>query len=106
MAEFVKVARVGEIPPGSVKQVVVGAATICVANVDGQLYAIGDTCTHQEGPLSEGTLEGHVVTCPWHAAEFDVRSGAVLALPAAEPVPAYDVKVEGGDVLVATEPRG
>lgn len=106
MAEFVKVAQVDEVPPGSLKQIVVGTATLCLANVDGQFYAIGDTCTHQEGPLSEGTLEGPVVTCPWHAAEFDVRTGAVLALPAAEPVPAYDVRVEGSDVLVATEPRG
>ncbi len=105
MAEFVKVARVDEVPPGSLKQVVVGTATLCLANVGGQFYAIGDECTHQGGPLSEGILEGHVVTCPWHAAEFDVRTGSALALPAVEPVAVHEVKVEGGDVLVATEPR-
>ncbi len=105
MAEYVKVARVDEIAPGSMKLVVVNGVPVCLANLEGQIHAIGDTCTHEGGPLSEGTLEGHVVACPWHGAEFDVRTGAVLAMPAVEPVPSYDVKVEAGDVLVATEPR-
>ncbi len=97
---FVTVARVGEIPEGGVKVVRVEDQAVAVFHVDGQYFAIDDVCTHDGGPLAEGALEGHVIECPRHGARFDVRSGAVLCLPAIAPVPTYAVKVEGDEIKV------
>jgi nitrite reductase/ring-hydroxylating ferredoxin subunit len=100
MGDWVTVCRADEIAPGQGKQVEVGGRAIAVFNVDGTYYAIGGECTHQGGPLGEGELNGTTVTCPWHAAEFDVTTGKALALPATEDVPVYRTAVEGGEVRV------
>lgn len=100
MAEFVKVARVGEIAPGEGKAVDAEGKRIALFNVDGAFHAIDDTCTHRGGPLSEGMVVGREVTCPWHGAVFDVTSGAVLAMPAPRHVARYDVRVNGEDIEV------
>lgn len=97
---FVTVARVGEIPEGGVKVVRVDEQDIAVFLIDGNYYAIDDICTHDGGPLAEGTLEGCVIECPRHGAKFDVTTGAVKAMPATAPVPTYDVKVEGDEIRV------
>lgn len=97
---FVKVATVEEIAPGKAKRVEIGEESIAIFNVDGEFYAVGDTCSHEEASLSEGDLFDHVVECPLHGAEFDLRTGDALCLPAVVPVPAYEVKVEGEAVLV------
>jgi 3-phenylpropionate/trans-cinnamate dioxygenase ferredoxin component len=99
MGEFVKVASAGAIPVGSGVTVEVGAKVIAVFNCNGTLYAIDDTCPHQGGPLGEGELEGHVVTCPWHEWRYDVRSGVNVDDEACK-VTSYSVRVEGDDVLV------
>jgi 3-phenylpropionate/trans-cinnamate dioxygenase ferredoxin subunit len=95
---YVSVATQGEIPPGGVKVVRLDETEVAVFNVDGVYHAIEDVCTHDGGPLAEGTLEGHVVECPRHGARFDVRTGAVLCFPATAPVPTYRVRVVGDDV--------
>lgn len=100
MPGFIKVAQVGEIRPGQKKVVDVGGVPVVVVNLDGQFFAVEDICTHDGGPLGEGDLEGHQIICPRHGARFDVRTGAVLAMPAFEPVPTYAVRVEGDDILV------
>ena len=100
MADFVKVAAVGDIPPGSGKTVEVGDKPIAVFNCDGTFYAIDDTCPHQGGPLGEGEVEGTIVTCPWHEWRYDVRTGVNTEDPGCK-VSAYAVKVEGEDLLVA-----
>ncbi len=100
MAKYVRVAGVDEIPPGTKKIVEVDGALVVVVNLDGEFYAVEDVCTHDGGPLGEGRLEDGVIICPRHGARFDVRTGDALSLPAFEPVPTYEVKVEGGDVLV------
>jgi 3-phenylpropionate/trans-cinnamate dioxygenase ferredoxin component len=82
MPEFVKVAKTGDIAPGEGKGVDVGERRIALFNVDGTFYAIDDTCTHRGGPLSDGMVLGNEVTCPWHGAVFDVRTGSVRGLPA------------------------
>jgi nitrite reductase/ring-hydroxylating ferredoxin subunit len=69
-------------------------------DVQGEVFALSDTCTHRGGPLSEGELEGTMVTCPWHGAEFDVRTGGVLGPPAATGVQSYPVKVTGNDIAI------
>jgi nitrite reductase/ring-hydroxylating ferredoxin subunit len=97
---FVKVATTEEIAPGTAKQVTVNGRTLALFNVEGTFYAIDDTCPHRGGPLSEGFLEGTIVTCPWHAADFDVTTGQHLSPPAPTSVAAYKVQVVGNEVQV------
>jgi nitrite reductase/ring-hydroxylating ferredoxin subunit len=73
---------------------------IAVFNVDGDFYAIDDTCTHEEYSLAEGYIDGDVVECALHMAKFSIRTGKVLSLPATRGVATYDVKVEDGVVFV------
>jgi nitrite reductase/ring-hydroxylating ferredoxin subunit len=98
--EFVKVARLGEVPPGEMTVIELEGHLICLVWVAGRLYAVEDDCTHVGGPLDEGELDGEVLTCPWHLARFDVRTGRVLRGPARDDLPTYSVRVEGEDVLV------
>ena len=102
MAKFRTVAMVSEVGPGQVRHVELdGSIQICLANVDGAFYAIGNACTHQGGPLAKGELDGTIVTCPWHGAMFDVLSGEVQGPPADDSEPAYNVRVRGDEVQVA-----
>ncbi len=101
MPGLVKVARVADIPPGRKKIVEVDGVEIVIVNLDGAFYALEDVCTHDGGPLGEGTLEGCQLICPRHGARFDVRTGAALTMPAVEPAPTYEVQVEGDDIFVA-----
>ena len=98
--DFVKVAETKDIQPSTMKAVEVAGEKICVANVEGKYYAIGNVCTHVGGPLAEGTLEGYEVECPWHGSKFDVRSGEPTRPPARRPEPTYEVKVEGNNLLI------
>jgi glycine betaine catabolism B len=98
--DFVKVADTKDIPSTKMKEIQVDGENICVANVEGKYYAIGSICTHEGGPLADGMLEGHEVECPWHGSKFDVRTGEVTNPPASEPESAYEVKVEGDNILL------
>jgi nitrite reductase/ring-hydroxylating ferredoxin subunit len=101
MAEFKTVAKVDEVPPGTLKQIMLDVDTqICLANVDGTLYAINGECTHMSGPLGEGELDGTTVTCPWHGGEFNVTTGELVGGPPDDPVAVYQVRVEGDEVQV------
>ena len=100
MAEFIKALATTDLPAGKTTAVEVNGKKIAVFNIDGTFYAIDDTCTHRGGSLSEGEVDGTVVTCPLHGAEFDVTNGQVLGSPAPRGVTSYEVKVEGGDVMV------
>ena len=100
MSKLVKVASAADIPPGSGKSVEVEGKRIAVFNVDGRFYAIDDTCPHRGGPLSEGELDGEVVTCPWHRSTFNVTTGAVLSAPARDGVRHYAVQDSGGELSV------
>ncbi len=103
MAEFVKVADRNELAPGERKIVEVDGRFIALFNVGGEFYAIEDVCTHDDGPLGEGELDGYTIECPRHGAQFDIRDGRVLRFPAVTPVPWFEVKVEGDDVLVKVD---
>lgn len=107
---FVKVARASEIPLGKMKMVKLEGKEILIANVEGKYYALGNICTHRGGKLSEGTLQGTVVTCPRHGAKFDVATGKVISGPkilfrrlGTDPEPTFKVKVEGGDISLKLE---
>jgi nitrite reductase/ring-hydroxylating ferredoxin subunit len=100
MGEFVKVAKASDIAPGEAKAVEAGGKILALFNINGTFYAIDDTCTHRGGPLSEGTVEGAEVTCPWHGAVFDITSGTVLGAPAPRDVARYPVRVSGEDIEV------
>lgn len=97
---FTRVAAVQEVPPGKGKQVTVNNRPIAVFNVDGNFYAIDDTCTHRGAPLWEGELHGNEVECPWHGARFDLTTGAPLCLPARSGVASYKVQVVGDEVQI------
>jgi 3-phenylpropionate/trans-cinnamate dioxygenase ferredoxin subunit len=100
MAEFVAVSRADELEEGGMKAFDVRGTRIAVANVDGTFYAFDDTCTHMACSLAGGDLEETTVTCPCHASEFDVTSGAVLEGPAREPVETYRTRTESGGLEI------
>ncbi|MBI3320565.1 MAG: non-heme iron oxygenase ferredoxin subunit [Candidatus Omnitrophica bacterium] len=97
---FFAVATLTDVPVGGIKCIEVQGTPVALCNVEGRIFAVGNVCTHDAGPLSGGTLEDYALECPRHGARFDVRSGKVLCLPAAVPIPTYEVKVEGDEVKV------
>ncbi|MGD9535497.1 MAG: Rieske 2Fe-2S domain-containing protein [Candidatus Nitrosocosmicus sp.] len=97
---FIRVADIKDIQPSQMKEVQVEGESVCIANVGGKYYAIGNICTHEGGPLADGTLHGYEVECPWHNSKFDVRTGKVTSPPADKPEPIYEVKIEGNDIFI------
>lgn len=93
--EFITVTTIQQIPDGTLAAFDVRGTAVAVANVGGTYYAFGDTCTHEQCSLADGDLAGTTVTCMCHGAEFDVRSGKVLAPPAPLPVTVYRTRIEG-----------
>jgi 3-phenylpropionate/trans-cinnamate dioxygenase ferredoxin component len=102
MAEIIDVCPVSELPPGAMRLVIWEDLEIGVFNCDGTIYAIEDRCSHDDGPLVEGTLDQSrcTVECPRHGSQFDLRTGQPLTLPAYEPVDTFPVLVEDGMVRV------
>ena len=98
--EYIPVATVDEIPNGTRKLFEIDGEPIAVFNIAGEYFAIADVCSHDDGPVAEGELDGYEIECPRHGAHFDVRSGKVLSLPAAVDIPSYPVRVEGDEILV------
>jgi len=98
--EFVGVGQAGEFTEGGLKLVQAGEMPVLVTRVDGKLFAIANTCSHAGGPLNEGSIEGDVVTCPWHGSRFCVRDGAVRGGPATFSQPSLAVQEEDGQVNV------
>ncbi len=98
--DFVKVAETKDVQASQMIAVEVNGEKICIANVEGRYYAIGNVCTHMGGPLAEGKLEEHVVQCPWHGSRFDIRTGEVVRPPAIRPEPTYEVKEENNNILI------
>ncbi len=99
----VKIARLDEVEPGKVKVFNLGQEAIALCNVDGKIYAVKDVCTHDDGPLGEGELNGCQIECPRPGARFDVTTGKAMSLPAVLPVPTYKVDVQGSDIFVSLE---
>lgn len=98
--EFVQIVEAAELTPGERLLVEVDEQPIAIFNVDGKYYAIGDVCTHDDGPLGDGELDGYQIICPRHGARFDIRSGKAMTLPAFVDTPWYPVRVQDGWVEV------
>ena len=98
--DFVKVADTKDIQPSQMKEVEVNGERVCLANIEGKYYAIGNVCTHLGGPLSQGKLEGYEVQCPWHGSRFDIRTGKVVRSPAMRSEPTYEIKIEENDNIL------
>jgi 3-phenylpropionate/trans-cinnamate dioxygenase ferredoxin subunit len=98
--EFIPVAAVEELKGGGRLFLEIDEKPIVILNVDDHYYAIADVCSHDDGPVGEGTLEGFEIICPRHGARFDVRTGRVLALPAFVDIPAYPVRVVGDQIEI------
>ncbi len=100
MNDYQPVCKVADLPEGGKTVVEVGDRLVALFHVGGKFWAIDDLCTHDGGPLAEGELDGYTIACPRHGAQFDIRTGRVLSMPATQDTPAHEVKVEGDDVLV------
>ena len=101
MTDFIKVAKLDDLEDGDLMAVEVDGEPVCLAKVDGEVYAFTDNCTHISGPLNEGELDDDVLTCPWHGAQFNVRTGKVLRGPARQDIQTYAVQVDNDDILVS-----
>jgi 3-phenylpropionate/trans-cinnamate dioxygenase ferredoxin subunit len=100
MSDFVRVCKVSDVPDPGKQVFEVDERFVVLFHVAGEFYALDDACTHDGGPLGEGTLDGYVIACPRHGATFDIRTGDVLSMPAVSATIAHQVKVEGGEVFV------
>ena len=100
MADFVKVAALSELPPGQKRVVAYDDEEVGLINLDGTIYAVANICTHDDGPLLEGQIEGKHIVCPRHGARFNLETGA-QTFPAFSPLPRFNVKLEGDDILIA-----
>lgn len=96
---FVKVGSVAALPPGSVMQVELGEDTVAVCNADGEIHALDGVCPHAGGPLGQGALHGTTLVCPWHAWEYDCRTGVCVFSDEVK-LDKFAVRIEGDDILV------
>ena len=100
MAEWIRVAALEDCPPGSLRSVMLGMIPVVIANVDGTVYAVVDQCSHEDLPLSDGSLEGTTLVCEYHGARFDLSSGAPRGLPAVKPVKTFPVEVREDGIYI------
>jgi 3-phenylpropionate/trans-cinnamate dioxygenase ferredoxin subunit len=98
--EFYEITAAEEVPNGERLFVEIDEVYLVVFNIAGDIYAIEDVCSHDDGPLGDGDLEGHEVICPRHGARFDVRTGKALTFPAVEDISAYPVQIVDGKIQV------
>lgn len=101
MDGYVKVATRSEIPAGTMKTMSVNGKLVVLVNVDGEFFAVSDTCSHAQCSLGgNGMLDGNVITCGCHGAQFDAKNGKVLSLPAPTDIASYEVKIDGDDIYI------
>lgn len=98
--EFLPVANVDELENGKRLIFEIDGLPIALFNIAGEYFAIADICSHDDGPVAEGEVDGFEVECPRHGARFDIKTGKVLTLPAVVDIPAYPVRVEGNEIHI------
>lgn len=97
---YIEVAPLAELPPGERLFIEIDGKPIVLINVDGKIYAIADLCTHDDGPLGEGEVDGHEIICPRHGARFDLRDGRAVSLPAVVDTHWYRVRIVEGMIEI------
>ena len=103
--DFLQIAPAGELPEGERMFIEVEGRSIVIFNLAGKLYAIGDVCSHDNGPVGDGEIEEQWIICPRHGARFDIRTGKATSLPAVVDIPSYPVRVAGGMIEIGL-PKG
>jgi len=103
MPNFIHVANISDIPPGTAKVVDVQNVEVALFNLEGTIYAIDNMCQHAGGPLGEGTIKGDIVVCPWHGYRYHIKTGKYLKNPDMS-VACYQVRVEDGKIAVSVSP--
>ena len=103
LIEYFQVAGVDDLENGERLYVEIGELELVIFNIAGEIFAIGDVCSHDGAPLGEGELEDHDVICPRHGARFDIRSGKATGLPAVVDIPAYPVRIRDGQIEVGIQ---
>ena len=98
--EFYEIAEKDDLPNGERLFVEIGENYLVIFNIAGDIFAIADLCSHDDGPLGDGEVEGHTIACPRHGARFDLQTGEALTFPAVEAIPAYPVRVRNGSIEV------
>jgi 3-phenylpropionate/trans-cinnamate dioxygenase ferredoxin subunit len=98
--EYLDIAPESELPNGERLFIEVEGKSLVIFNIAGQYYSIGDICSHDDGPVGDGDIEGHNIVCPRHGGEFDVRTGQAVQMPAVVDIPAYPVRVVSGMIQV------
>jgi len=98
--EFIAIAHQEDLPNGERLFVEIDSEPVVVFNIAGDFFAIADLCSHDDGPLGDGDLEGYEINCPRHGASFDIRTGHVLSLPAIVDIPAYPTRVVNGQIEI------
>jgi len=106
LIEYVPVATVSDLPEGERLFVEIDDLELVVFNIAGVYFAIGDVCSHDDGPVGEGDIDDYEVICPRHGARFDIRSGKVNSLPAVVDIPAYPARVIGDQIEVGIPIEG
>jgi len=107
MPDPIRVCAIGDVAPGSAARFDVGGLRLCIVRIGDDFYAIGDRCSHEDYSLAEGEVfeEEREIECWKHGSTFSLLDGEPQSLPATKPVPVYDVKVDGDDVLVVMRPE-
>lgn len=100
MSQWIPIAKTYDLKPGEAVQIPLQGRSLALFQLEGEYYIIDDACSHAGGSLAEGAIAGDVVTCPWHGATFDIRTGESLSMPAHEGVAVYKVRVTGDDIEV------
>ncbi len=103
---FREIAKINELTEGQPKVFLLDERRVALCKRGSEILAFDDVCTHDDGPLAEGVLEGDVIECPRHGAKFNIRTGVVLSMPAPVPINTYAVKIDGDKVLVDMEAKG
>jgi 3-phenylpropionate/trans-cinnamate dioxygenase ferredoxin subunit len=101
--KYHEVCSIDEIPMGERLFITLGEVPVVIINVNGEIYAIEDVCTHDDGPLGEGEIEDHEIICPRHGARFNIQTGEVITLPAVIGVKTYPIKVKDKMILIGFE---
>ena len=95
---MIKVCNINDVPKGGMKAFSAGEKKVLVSNIDGKFFCIDATCNHRGGPLAEGEIDGKLVTCPWHGAQFDICTGKACGPPATGPLNHYKTEVKGNEI--------